>query len=158
MSISSALLSNLSCATSSSPRLSFNPSQENRWRCGSLKLHAALSDFPLASKIMIRNLSYTVTESRLVKEFSKFGHIADIKLVKDEDTKKSKGYAFIQYRCQDDALAALETMDNEPLDGRLIFLELAKPGRDAFGGYPISSGPPKEPIKFVKEDDNNVSV
>ncbi|XP_044507516.1 RNA-binding protein 3 [Mangifera indica] len=116
----------------------------NRTHCASLKLRASLSDYPLASRIMVRNLSFSTHESRLQKEFSNFGEIAEVKLVKDELTKKSKGYAFIQYTSQDDALIALENMDRQSLDGRLIYVDIAKPGKEAFRGYPKTSGPPKK--------------
>lgn len=36
-----------------------------------------------------------------------------VKLVKDEARKKSKGYAFIQYTSQEEALLALESMDDQ---------------------------------------------
>lgn len=42
-----------------------------------------------------------------------FYAVMAVKLVKDEITKKSKGYAFIQYTSQDDALLALESMDHK---------------------------------------------
>lgn len=44
-----------------------------------------------------------------------------VKLVKDELTKKSKGYAFIQYTSQDDALIALENMDRQVHLSQLAF-------------------------------------
>jgi len=34
-------------------------------------------------------------------------------MVKDVATERSKGHAFIQYTCQDDAMLALETMDQQ---------------------------------------------
>ncbi|KAI7981597.1 NADPH-dependent thioredoxin reductase 3 [Camellia lanceoleosa] len=40
-----------------------------------------------------------------------------IKLVMDEKVKRSKGYAFIQYTSQDDALLALESMDHKSTSG-----------------------------------------
>lgn len=78
------------------------------------------------------------------KEFSNFGEIAEVKLVKDETIKRSKPYAFIQYTSQDDAILALENMDRKTLDGRLIFVDLAKPGKDRFRGYMKTCGPPKK--------------
>ncbi|CAL5410713.1 unnamed protein product [Camellia sinensis] len=70
--------------------------------------------------------------------------IAEVKLVMDEKAKRSKGYAFIQYTSQDDALLALESMDHKYFDGRVIFVELAKPGHNAFGVYSKTTGPPQE--------------
>ncbi|KAG5562400.1 hypothetical protein RHGRI_005212 [Rhododendron griersonianum] len=59
------------------------------------------------------NLSYSTTESCLRDEFLTYGQVAEVKLVVDEDSKRSKGYAFIQYTCQDDAILALESMDHK---------------------------------------------
>ncbi|KAK0578210.1 hypothetical protein LWI29_006774 [Acer saccharum] len=109
-----------------------------------LNLRASLPNYPLASRIMVRNLPFTTHESSLKQEFSSFGEIAEVNLVKDKSTRRSKGYAFIQYTNQDDALLALENMDHKEFDGRLIYIEIAKPGRDTFGGFPITSGPPKK--------------
>lgn len=102
---------------------------------------------------MVRNLSYSTTESCLQKEFSNFGEISEVKLVKDEARKKSKGYAFIQYNSQEAALQALESMDQKYVDGRVIHVEIAKPDKRSYGRYPKTSGPPKE-HNLLAQDEN----
>ncbi|KAI3440282.1 RRM domain-containing protein, partial [Psidium guajava] len=79
--------------------------------------------------------------SQLLKEFSTFGHVAEVEVAKDAATKRSKGYAFIQYTCQDDAVLALENMDRKKLDGRVVYVELARPGKEAYD-RPRTCGPP----------------
>ncbi|KAK1410864.1 hypothetical protein QVD17_37405 [Tagetes erecta] len=108
----------------------------------SLKLRACFIQYPLASKIIVRNLSYTTSEKCLKEEFSSFGPIAEVKLVKDQRSNNSKGYAFVQYTNQDDAMSALESMDKKYLDGRVVFVELARP-MDQRSAYPKTSGPPQ---------------
>ncbi|KAL1205277.1 Organelle RRM domain-containing protein 1 [Cardamine amara subsp. amara] len=114
------------------------------------KIKASLSNYPLASKIMVRNLPFSTSEDFLQKEFSAFGEIAEVKLIKDESMKRSKGYAFIQFMSQDDAFLALETMDRRMYNGRMIYIDIAKPGRRDFEGLPRTSGPPEKPQ--VQED------
>ncbi|KAJ0840064.1 putative RNA recognition motif domain, nucleotide-binding alpha-beta plait domain superfamily [Helianthus annuus] len=121
--------------TTTLPNRSMNPQ--------SLKLRACFVEYPLASKIIVRNLSYTTSESCLKEEFSNFGQIAEVKLVKDQRSNKSKGYAFVQYTNQDDAMSALEAMDEKYVDGRVVYVELAKP-IDKRTAYPKTSGPPQE--------------
>lgn len=102
-----------------------------------------------------------------------------VKLVKDDKTKRSRGFAFIQFTSQDDAMLALENMDHQVflyshplalkyleflnigklivlfdqnLDGRVIYIEIAKPGILAFGGYPRTSGPPSHQHLLVQEE------
>ncbi|KAI6704229.1 hypothetical protein NL676_013365 [Syzygium grande] len=110
-----------------------------KWK--ELRVRASFFDYPLASRIMVRNIPYSLNESRLLKEFSTFGHVAEVKVPKDEATKQSRGYAFIQYTCQDDAVLALENMDRKKLEGRVIYVEIAKPGKEAYD-RPRTCGPP----------------
>ncbi|KAK7399823.1 hypothetical protein VNO78_11016 [Psophocarpus tetragonolobus] len=108
-----------------------------------LRASSLRHDYPLASKIVVKNLPYSTGENILQKEFSNFGKIAEVKMVKDVNTKRSKGVAFIQYTCQDDAILALETMDQKNFYGRTIYVEIARLGWDDFGASPRASGPPK---------------
>ncbi|XP_057797043.1 small RNA-binding protein 11, chloroplastic [Salvia miltiorrhiza] len=108
--------------------------------------------YPLASKIIVKNLPFSASESRLLKEFSKFGQIAEVKIIKDEARQKSKGFAFIQYTSQEAALLALESMDYQLFDERQLFVELAKPRKSDFGGYPRTSGPPQEQSLATLDD------
>ncbi|KAH6763634.1 copper-exporting ATPase / responsive-to-antagonist 1 / copper-transporting ATPase [Perilla frutescens var. frutescens] len=117
--------------------------------CGGV---AVRTNYPLASKIIVKNLPFSASESRLVKEFSQYGQIAEVKLVKDEAKQKSKGFAFIQYTSQEAALIALESMDHQLFDDRRVFVELANLRRSDFGGYPKTSGPPQEQQKVTKDD------
>ncbi|XP_062012275.1 organelle RRM domain-containing protein 6, chloroplastic isoform X4 [Rosa rugosa] len=127
-------------------------SGSNRRVPKSLKLRASFYDYPLASRIMVKNIPYSTSENSLQQKFSNFGEIAEVKLVKDETSKRSKGFAFIQYTSQDDAMLALENMDHQTFDGRVIYVELAKPGKDAYAGYPKTSGPPKKQYMQQQEE------
>ncbi|XP_068657638.1 organelle RRM domain-containing protein 1, chloroplastic-like [Aristolochia californica] len=108
--------------------------------------YASHSEFPPASKIFIRNLPYSMSESTLKKEFSNFGRIVEVKLVKDEGTNQSRGFGFVQYTSQEAAVLALEQMDSKFLEGRMVHVEIAKPLRN-HGSYPRTSGPPKEDLR-----------
>lgn len=102
------------------------------------------------------DLPYFTGETALQKKFSNFGKIAEVQMVKDVITERSKGLAFIQYTCQDDAMLALETMDQQSFYGRTISVELAKLDSRNFVGPPKASGPPKKwnlPAEQVEEVD-----
>ncbi|KAG1326391.1 small RNA-binding protein 11, chloroplastic [Cocos nucifera] len=117
------------CSPSSLPSNGMNPK-------------ASLPNLPLGSRLFVSNLPFSIGEATLIKLFSKFGRIVEVKLAKHEETKKSKGYAFIQYSSQDDALLAMEQMDQRRINGRIIYTEMAKPLNGGFADYPITSGPP----------------
>uniref|UniRef100_A0A1J3E3Z7 Glycine-rich RNA-binding protein 4, mitochondrial n=1 Tax=Noccaea caerulescens TaxID=107243 RepID=A0A1J3E3Z7_NOCCA len=118
------------------------------------KIQASLSNYPLASKIMVRNLPFSTSEDLLQREFSAFGEIAEVKLIKDESMRRSKGYAFIQFTTQDDAFFAIETMDRRMYNGRTIYIDIAKPGKRDFQQHPRTSGPP-EKLQVPEEVANN---
>ncbi|KAL5578254.1 hypothetical protein UlMin_019953 [Ulmus minor] len=127
---------------------SYTPSlrtfQKNRLEFKSLKVRASFFEYPLASRIIVRNLPYSTCEKSLHENFSNYGQIAEVKLIKDEATRRSKGFAFIQFTSQDDAMLAIENMDYQNVDGRVIYVDIAKPGKESFGQCPRSSGPPKQ--------------
>ncbi|KAH0853451.1 hypothetical protein HID58_093226 [Brassica napus] len=117
-----------------------------------LKIQASLSNYPLASKIMI--CRFRQVKIFYKRSFQLFGEIAEVKLVKDESMKRSKGFAFIQFTSQDDAFLAIETMDRRMYNGRMIYIDIAKPGKLDFQQQPRTSGPP-EKLQVPEEPANN---
>nr|XP_046236077.1 probable RNA-binding protein 46 [Scatophagus argus]XP_046236078.1 probable RNA-binding protein 46 [Scatophagus argus] len=71
--------------------------------------------------LYVRNLMLSTTEETLRQEFSCF------KPGSVERVKKLTDYAFIHYRCRDDAIAALSVMNGAQIDGVSVEVTLAKP-------------------------------
>ncbi|GER48931.1 RNA binding protein [Striga asiatica] len=115
--------------------------------------YALLNPHRIILFYLITDLSFSTSQSHLVSEFSKYGQIAEVRLVEDKATKKPKGYAFIQYTSQEEAMLALESMDDQFFDGRTLFVDIAKPMKSDFGDYPKASGPPQE--RLVTEGAND---
>eukprot|EP00268_Persea_americana_P004151 TRINITY_DN11307_c0_g2_i1.p1 TRINITY_DN11307_c0_g2~~TRINITY_DN11307_c0_g2_i1.p1 ORF type:complete len:158 (+),score=23.13 TRINITY_DN11307_c0_g2_i1:88-561(+) len=132
------------CWNQSPSILSISSNRRNRPnpKAFSLRASSSANHLPLASKVLVRNLSYSTDETSLKKEFSSFGQVIEVKLFKDESTERSRGFAFVQYTCQDDAMLAIENLDRKRMDGRVVYVELAKPMNFRFAAYPRTSGPP----------------
>lgn len=45
--------------------------------------------------IYVGNLSYRISEEELKEVFEQFGVVDSVKIVRDRDTGRSKGYAFL---------------------------------------------------------------
>ena len=75
----------------------------------------------LVDRLFIRNLPFMTTEDDLFEKFSQFGHITSVHIPVD-DSKRNKGYAFINFESKDDAKLAMDTMDGEDFQGRLIHI------------------------------------
>ncbi|GFP92491.1 embryonic polyadenylate-binding protein [Phtheirospermum japonicum] len=54
-----------------------------------------------------------------------------------------KGFWIITYASEDEAEKAITQMNGKPLNGRVIFVDYAKPRSGSSSGMPISKGPPE---------------
>ncbi len=77
------------------------------------------------SQVYVGNLSYRVRERELREFFENFGDIAYIKVVKDRQTGRSKGFGFVTFKTSDQADAALSA-HGEEMSGRNIVVRIAK--------------------------------
>jgi len=63
-------------------------------------------------KLIIRNLDRSTTEAELTTLFQQYGSLQSCKLVLDEQTGGSKGFAFAVFSKPGDAKAAVKNMNN----------------------------------------------
>jgi RNA recognition motif-containing protein len=92
-------------------------------------------------KVYVGNLSYNTTENDLRALFSEVGSVASVALIKDRDTGRSKGFAFIEMSSQVEAEAAISRFNRYMVGGREMKVNLAREredrgrGRRSGGGY-----------------------
>ena len=67
-----------------------------------------------------------MTEEKLRELFSEAGIVVSVRVVKDEESGRSKGFGFVQMSRQVDVEAALRKFNNYPLDGRMLKVSLAR--------------------------------
>ncbi|KAJ5725271.1 uncharacterized protein N7483_006628 [Penicillium malachiteum] len=79
-------------------------------------------------RLYVGNVHFSITETDLQNVFEPFGELEFVQLQKDE-TGRSKGYAFVQFRDPNQAREALEKMNGFDLAGRAIRVGL---GNDKF--------------------------
>jgi RNA recognition motif-containing protein len=78
-------------------------------------------------KLYVGNLSYTTTEADLKTLFAKAGQVASVALIKDRDTGRSKGFAFVEMSTQVEAENAIRMFNSFNMDNRELKVNLAKP-------------------------------
>lgn len=78
------------------------------------------------SQIYVGNLSYRVHERELRRFFEDYGTISRLKVVKDRNTGRSKGFGFVTFENLKQANEALAAHGQELL-GRNVVVRLAKP-------------------------------
>lgn len=77
------------------------------------------------NKVYVGNLPYQVTEEELQSTFEGCGDIDTIRIIKDRDTGRSKGFAFVSFVTADSAQNAL-SLDGNDLSGRNIKVNIAR--------------------------------
>ncbi|KAF9974333.1 hypothetical protein BGZ73_002252 [Actinomortierella ambigua] len=76
--------------------------------------------FKDSAHVFVGGLPYELTEGDVICVMSQFGEIASINLVRDRDTGKSKGYAFIKYVDQRSTVLAVDNMNGCQIKGRTL--------------------------------------
>ena len=81
----------------------------------------------MESKLYVGNLSYETTEEGLRELFAKAGTVVAVDMIKDRDTGRTKGFAFVTMNNQEEAENAIKLLNEKTLDGRAIRVNIAKP-------------------------------
>ena len=92
----------------------------------------------MESKLYVGNLSYNVTEEQLRELFSQAGAIKEVALIMDRDTRRPKGFGFVEMTTQVEAQKAIELFNEHELDGRRLTVNFARPKEErgsSRGGY-----------------------
>ncbi|KAL5710525.1 Small RNA-binding protein 11 [Ranunculus cassubicifolius] len=97
----------------------------------------------ISSKLFVGGLSFYTTEQALSETFSKFGQVVEAKIISDRTSDRSKGFGFVTFASEDEADNARAEMNGKVLNGRVIYVDTAKPSRTHMSDeMPIARGPP----------------
>ena len=95
----------------------------------------------MEKKLYVGNLSYNTTEQDLRTLFSQAGTVESVDLIKDRDSGRSKGFAFVEMSAQEEAENAIRMFNGSTLDNRELKVNIARPkeekprGSGGYGGY-----------------------
>ncbi len=84
----------------------------------------------MEAKLYVGNLSYDTTEDSLRTAFAKSGTVVSVDIIKDRDTGRMKGFAFVTMGTEQEAQAAINALNEKMLDNRSIKVNIAKPRED----------------------------
>ncbi|MGN6385155.1 MAG: RNA recognition motif domain-containing protein [Verrucomicrobiota bacterium] len=88
----------------------------------------------MSTKLFVGNLSYNVTENDLQDLFAKHGTVTDVNLMLDRMSGRSRGFAFVTMSSKEEADAATQALNGQPLDGRNLTVNEARPRPEGGGG------------------------
>jgi RNA recognition motif-containing protein len=77
--------------------------------------------------IFVSNISYRVREEDLQSVFEKFGEVSSVKIIKDKETHRSKGFGFVEMPNDDNAREAINALNGANVQDRQLRVNEAKP-------------------------------
>ena len=81
----------------------------------------------MGNKLYVGNLPYSVRDEDLQQSFGQFGGVTSAKVMMERDTGRSKGFGFVEMASDAEAQAAINGMNGQPLGGRSVVVNEARP-------------------------------
>ncbi|WP_422477670.1 RNA recognition motif domain-containing protein [Pleomorphochaeta sp. DL1XJH-081] len=83
----------------------------------------------MAKKIYVGNMSYNTTEEQLWDLFAQYGTVLSANIIMDRETRRPKGFGFVEMEDESAATAAISQLDGQDVDGRNLRVNeaIAKP-------------------------------
>ena len=86
-------------------------------------------------RLYVGNLSFNTGEPELEQLFATHGQVDSVRLIRDQATGRSRGFAFVEMANDDQARTATEALNQQEFDGRRLTVNEARPQeRSGFGG------------------------
>lgn len=77
--------------------------------------------------IYVGNLPYDFTEEELKDMFNQFGDVANVKIILDKVSGRSKGFGFVEMAEKAEGQDAIQVLDQCPVRGRNVRVHVARP-------------------------------
>lgn len=80
----------------------------------------------MSTKLFVGSLPWSINDEELKETFEKHGTVVSAKVVTDRDTRRSRGFGFVEMENSSDANNAIKALNNSELNGRNIVVNEAK--------------------------------
>jgi len=77
--------------------------------------------------IYVGNLSYGLSEDELKEVFENYGTVDSVKIIKDRETGRSKGFGFIEMPNDEEGKTAIEQLNDTEVQNRNLRVNEARP-------------------------------
>ena len=104
----------------------------------------------MGNKLYVGNLPYDTNEDDLTALFAKAGNVSTVNVMRDRETGRARGFAFVEMATDQDAQNAISQLHEQSFGGRTLTVNEARPmqprggGGGGFGGSPSGGGAPAD--------------
>lgn len=77
--------------------------------------------------IYVANISFRATENQLKDLFQQFGEVTSVKIVKDRETGRSRGFGFIEMANDSEGQQAVAQLNGNSFQDRNLVVNEARP-------------------------------
>ncbi len=80
--------------------------------------------------IFVGNISFSSTEDDIRSLFADYGQVASVKIIKDMETGRSRGFAFVTMSDDSEAQRAIDALNETEQQGRRLKVNQSRPKSD----------------------------
>jgi len=91
-------------------------------------------------RIYVGNLSFGTEEPQIQQLFSSLGDVSSVRLVRDHETGRSRGFGFVEMNDDNQGRAACQALDQQEFEGRRLTVNEAKPQERREGSFNRGGG------------------
>ncbi|MGE0591599.1 MAG: RNA recognition motif domain-containing protein [Vicinamibacterales bacterium] len=87
----------------------------------------------MSRKLFVGNLPYQAAEDELRDLFGEAGAVETVTVMRDRETGRARGFAFVEMASDEDAQNAITRLNGYQLGGRALTVNEARPREPRFG-------------------------
>lgn len=94
----------------------------------------------MSTKLYVGNLPFETSESDLQDLFAQAGTVESVNVIRDRETGRARGFAFVEMASDNDAQNAIQKFHDRPFGGRNLTVNEARPQAPRGGGGGFGGG------------------
>src|SRR5258706_9827600 len=94
----------------------------------------------MGNKLYVGNLPYDTNEDDLTALFAQAGTVSTVNVMRDRETGRARGFAFVEMASDQDAQNAISQLHEHSFGGRTLTVNEARPQQPRSGGGGLGRG------------------
>ena len=88
----------------------------------------------MSTKLFVGNLPFDTLDADLQAHFASAGSVATVNIMRERETGRPRGFAFVEMESEQDARTAIDQLHEQPFSGRRLIVNEARPMAPRAGG------------------------